>query len=364
MNTRGLTELIVLNVALDLNVISQALFTMLVIMALVTTFATGPLLKLLDPQGKLSTHPEEDVLAAARAEAAAMHAIVVAPQDPRRLEPLLSLAVPLARSQPPRELILAGLVVPSRIATGLAANDRELRETSSALELTRNALRGDDVEARSVAFTTPDAGEDLVRLADDDRIDLVLLDGRRPLLGDGVPRGEVGVVLERAQSDVAVLVERKGVPVIDPDHPVVVPFGGAEHDWAALELGAWIATAYDAPLTLLGASFNLADGTRDASRLLANASLVVQQLTGITAQPALANPGPDVIRKAEGAGLLVVGLSERWRSEGLGPLRSELVKAPPAPTLLVRRGTRLGALAPRNDMTRFAWSSAGTPARR
>lgn len=364
MNTRGLTELIVLNVALDLNVISQALFTMLVIMALVTTFATGPLLKLLDPHGKLSTHPEEDVLEATRAEAPTVRAIIVAPQDPRRLEPLLTLAAPLARSQPPRELILAGLVVPSRIATGLAANDRELRDTAAALELTRNSLRADGVEARAVAFTTPDSGDDLVRLASDPRIDLVLLDGRRPLLGDGVPRGDVGAVLERAQSDVAVLVERKGVPVIGPDHPVVVPFGGAEHDWAALELGAWIATAYEAPLTLLGASFNLADGSRDASRLLASASLVVQQLTGIVAQPALANPGPDVIRKAEGAGLLVVGLSERWRSEGLGPLRSELVKAPPAPTLLVRRGTRLGALAPRDDMTRFSWSSAGTPARR
>jgi hypothetical protein len=190
------------------------------------------------------------------------------------------------------------------------------------------------------------------------------MDGRRPLLGGGVPKGEVGAVLERAQSDVAVLVERKGAPVIDAEHPVVVPFGGAEHDWAALELGAWIAAAYDAPLTLLGASFNLADGTRDASRLLANASLVVQQLTGIVAQPALANPGEDVIRKADGAGLLVVGLSERWRTEGLGPLRSELVKSPPAATLLVRRGARLGALAPRDDMTRFAWSSAGTPARR
>src|SRR5205823_5709008 len=59
MNTRGLTELIVLNIALDLHVISQALFTMLVIMALVTTFMTGPLLKLLDPKGTLSDQPGE-----------------------------------------------------------------------------------------------------------------------------------------------------------------------------------------------------------------------------------------------------------------------------------------------------------------
>ncbi len=44
MNTRGLMELIVLNVGLDMGVLSPTLFAMLVLMALVTTFATTPLL--------------------------------------------------------------------------------------------------------------------------------------------------------------------------------------------------------------------------------------------------------------------------------------------------------------------------------
>jgi Kef-type K+ transport system membrane component KefB len=44
MNTRGLMELIVLNIGLDLGVISPILFAMLVIMAVVTTFATTPIL--------------------------------------------------------------------------------------------------------------------------------------------------------------------------------------------------------------------------------------------------------------------------------------------------------------------------------
>src|SRR5262249_16442521 len=47
MNTRGLMELIVLNIGLDLGIISPALFAMMVIMALVTTMATSPLLHLL-----------------------------------------------------------------------------------------------------------------------------------------------------------------------------------------------------------------------------------------------------------------------------------------------------------------------------
>ena len=50
MNTRGLMELIVLNIGLDLNVISPTLFAMMVLMALVTTIATTPVLQWLTPR--------------------------------------------------------------------------------------------------------------------------------------------------------------------------------------------------------------------------------------------------------------------------------------------------------------------------
>jgi Kef-type K+ transport system membrane component KefB len=49
MNTRGLIELVILNVGLDLGVITPTLFSMMVIMALVTTFMTTPLLRLVTP---------------------------------------------------------------------------------------------------------------------------------------------------------------------------------------------------------------------------------------------------------------------------------------------------------------------------
>jgi Kef-type K+ transport system membrane component KefB len=48
MNTRGLMQLIVLNIGLDLKVISPTLFAMLVLMAVVTTFATTPVLDALN----------------------------------------------------------------------------------------------------------------------------------------------------------------------------------------------------------------------------------------------------------------------------------------------------------------------------
>ncbi|MER6176715.1 cation:proton antiporter [Streptosporangium sp. NPDC001681] len=48
MNCRGVTELVILSIGLGLGIITQALFTMLVIVALVSTAATAPLLELLD----------------------------------------------------------------------------------------------------------------------------------------------------------------------------------------------------------------------------------------------------------------------------------------------------------------------------
>jgi Kef-type K+ transport system membrane component KefB len=55
MNTRGLMQLIVLNVGLDLGVISPTLFTMMVLMALATTMATTPILRrIVAPGGQTS----------------------------------------------------------------------------------------------------------------------------------------------------------------------------------------------------------------------------------------------------------------------------------------------------------------------
>jgi hypothetical protein len=86
--------------------------------------------------------------------------------------------------------------------------------------------------------------------------------------------------------------------------------------------------------------------------------MLVQQYAGIPAEPVVAEPGrAGVLEAAEGAGLLVIGLSERWRQEGLGDVRAEIARSAPAATLFVRRGRRPGALAPQADVTQFGWSS-------
>jgi Kef-type K+ transport system membrane component KefB len=61
MNTRGLMELIVLNVGLDLGIITPTLFSIMVVMALVTTALTSPVLRLL--KGQIPSGDETDIQA-------------------------------------------------------------------------------------------------------------------------------------------------------------------------------------------------------------------------------------------------------------------------------------------------------------
>ena len=370
MNTRGLTELIVLNLALEKGVISQALFAALVIMALATTFMTGPLLRVLDPDRTYSA-PVEDELDEARRRSEVdipvpipERAILVAPRSPAALGALVAVAAPLARSMPPRELILTEILEPSRggaVRGALQTENVRVAAADADVQRARSELVAEGIAARAVSFISAERGGDLARLARREEVDLILLDGRRPLLGGSIPRGDVGEVLADAPCDVAVLVSRETEVVALAGGPVTVAFGGAEHDWAALELGGWLAAATGTPLRLVGAGDE--GSGRDAGRLLADASLLVQTFTGVAAETRLIVPGREgVLEAAEGSSLLVLGLSQRWREEGLGETREAIVREARWPTLFVRRGQRPGALAPRDSMTRFEWSvAAGAP---
>jgi DNA-binding SARP family transcriptional activator len=271
-------------------------------------------------------------------------AILVAPGTMDALGGLIGLAKPLATAEPGHELIVAAVV---------GAGD--LHAATAALGGHREELLELGIGARTAAFSSPTRGADITRLAGQESVDLLVTDCRGPELDP-----ETAVVLERAPCDVALLAQAGGTL---REGAVIVPFGAGGHDWAALALGSWVARATGAPLRLIGTASGGEDA-RDASRLLADASLIVQRVAGIAAEPLLGGPGRRGIAElAEGAGLLVVGLSERWRQEGLGRVRGELAEKPPAPTVFVRRGARPGGLAPAETRTRFRWSLTGATRR-
>ena len=193
---------------------------------------------------------------------------------------------------PLREVIHAAvrLLEPSAVATGILELDRRYREALAELEAAR-AMWSDGPPLRTAALLVagvPSAASSGCA-AGPDRVEHAVVDGWQPVLGGGVLGGPIRPLLEEAPSDVAVLVHREELGVVfDRSRPVIVPFGGAEHDWATLELGHLDRVLDRDPLRLLGAE-SAASGQPedDPTRLPANRSVVLQQLTGVSAETRL-----------------------------------------------------------------------------
>lgn len=263
--------------------------------------------------------------------------IVVAAVDADATIGLIELAAPLA-SEPRRELIVIRTV----------ADANELSPATAALHPIQSRLLESGIAARTAAFTSVMPGADVSRVAAEQDADLIIVDAPGQLLEDSRLLG----LLNHALCDVAIVVGS-----FTGRGNIVVPFGGGEHDWAAVELGAWLARSNAAGLSLAG---SLSGPTgRDSSRLLASASLAVQQALGVSAAPLLVEPEPAALVAAVADAVVCVGLPDRWQRDGLGPTRTALAARSEGPTIVVRRGVRPGGLAPRGADTRFTWTIAG-----
>ena len=271
------------------------------------------------------------------------HSVLVVASGGKGLEALLTIAEPLGLL-PDRELIVASLL----------EDERELEREATAASARCAALLA---ACRTAIFTTANPPEDIVRLARASNVGLVLMNAPPEIDADRVP-GVLTALFERSPSDVAMLatVTADGGSAAG----VYVPFGGGDHDWAALELGAWLASATGDALRLVGTKADSTTSRRDASRLLADASLATQRTVGIATVPVLAEPTEEALVAAvERAALVVVGISPRWRHEGIGASRRALVRRARPPVLLVHRGPRPSGLAPHGSSTRFTWTLEG-----
>ena len=265
--------------------------------------------------------------------------LVVARSDPH-LDSLLAIAEPLAKRLA-RELILARPV----------GQEDDLAAATAATNARRRRLA---VMTRAAAFTTSERARDVVRMTTSHDVELVLLDAPDRLGEERLPE-ELAEILEHSPAQVAILA---GTRVdLRAGTGVFVPFGAGEHDWAALELGALLASSADVPLRLLGTKAQSWRGQRDASFVLADAALAVQRLVDVDSEPLLAERTEEALVQAvAGASLVAMGISPRWRRDGIGATRRALVLEAQPPILLVHRGPRPGGLAPRESRTRFTWS--------
>ncbi|WP_394829704.1 cation:proton antiporter [Pendulispora albinea] len=368
MNTRGLMELIVLNMGLDLGVISPTLFTMLVLMALITTFMTTPLLQLTYPIERFAqelTDPQEEDEAkpGEPAGAPAADGVAAAAGAPDEQAPYTALVcVAYERSGP-------GLITLGSAIAGAPDVDAKLY----ALRLRRATDRGSffldkdaagpggdpsgeeaalvplldtarklGVNVRPLSFLSDLPGRDICDVSKVKHANLVLLGWHKPILTASMLGGTVHEVMLGTPSDVGVFVDR-GLERIGR---LLVPYLGSEHDRAALYLARRIAESTGANVVVLhivkpdGAGERLGAEQRVREEFQERGRNRPYDVSFEVVQ----HESPEeavIVESRAGYDLVLVGVGESWglahRTFGL---QSEaILKQSPASVLVVRKGS-------------------------
>lgn len=353
MNTRGLMELVVLNIGLDLGVISPTVFTIMVLMALVTTFMTSPLLQLVYPP---SLYTRE--LAAAHAshdeQAPSGFCVLMCVSYSGTGPGMITLVEALLRGDSERSRLYAlKLQRPIERTSTYLADVREIQGTESALAPLVDQAQRRGLEVRPLSFLSSDPGRDICNVAEVKAADLVLLGWHRPLFNRAALGGTVNEVLSRAQPKgvVGVLVDR-GLQAI---RRVLVPFNGTPHDRAALRLAQRLLEHGGVEVTVLhvvsrrsggaGASPRLGvkeavgevfgepagaagEGSRVTVKVIEHTEPAVAALREVTQAPA----------ETAAYDLVLIGVGAEWglRRRPFGITQEYLIRACPVSLLIVR----------------------------
>lgn len=194
MNTRGLMELIVLNIGYDLGVLTPEVFAMFVLMALVTTFMTGPALDVIN-----YFFPEQAVREERR-----FYKILFAFGPAEKGKKLLRIADQLSHSRGPETTITAFHLTPSSDINPKEA--RTYEEESFRLVRAEADTRG--IKIKTLYRATNDINREIAREANDGVYDLLLVGGSRSLFSDDAVGGKVKTLIAETHCHVGVLVDR------------------------------------------------------------------------------------------------------------------------------------------------------------
>ena len=252
MNTRGLTELIVLNIGLNLGVITPLLFTMLVIMALVTTFMTSPLLEwtypkqLIREQEMPPDDPNPD-----RPD----YSILVPVANPKSQQGLMKIAIEIARS-PVHKAVVHPLSLiqfeqdyafenlPQEADRRILRRQEKLAASLASLSVSTKAPPTLEPMVQPIIEPIVQLSGDVARTTHDIALarstDLIVVGWHRPAFSNNRLGGRVGQILSTAPVDVAVFVDSGAAQSSVGLHTVypklLLPYSPNVHTELGLEL--------------------------------------------------------------------------------------------------------------------------------
>ncbi len=337
MNTRGLMELVILNIGLQEGVITPAIFAMMVIMALITTALTTPVLHWVYPAARFGG----DESVAKATEARRDYSVLIPVALPSNGAVLARLGSALVGPGPNSgRLVALHLRRPVDHEAYRSGLDEAIEPTDRpefAPLLTEAALWKEPVEALS--FVTRDAGADICAVAQAKRVDMVLMGFHKPVFGQTMLGGTVHRVLSTCETNVAVFVDRG----FDDVKKILVPYLGSRHDRFAMEVAGRMARNTKAKITVV----HVVPPARSANVRTLEAQEAVQRVFNDPSQPQQVDfrvieddsPVAAVLREAVGFDLVIIGVAEEWGLEShlFGWRPERIARDSPSSMLIVRR---------------------------
>ncbi|GAA0258607.1 cation:proton antiporter [Cryptosporangium japonicum] len=278
MNTRGLTEIVILTVGLQLGILNQDLFSLMVVMAIVTTVMAGPLLTRFYPKRRI----ERDIAEAERlslGEAPATRVFVVV-DEPSTQGDDVEVAGALVGARRPAEVVLSRML-PYRapaleVGTGLSGELLEMTRSLAELEELAARVRRDDLPAPVLSRFSHDVEHELGLQIEASEPDVVVV------------RAGAHALTERVRGQLVTV----GTLPSEPS-AVAVRWSADADGSAALRSAALLAASRGLPLVI-------DDGERSGRRATASAADLARR--GLVAS---AGPAPaDALVIVGGAGLI------------------------------------------------------------
>jgi Kef-type K+ transport system membrane component KefB/nucleotide-binding universal stress UspA family protein len=335
MNTRGLTELVILTIGQSLGVLSDRTFAMMVIMALATTFMATPIINRLIPRKRMV-----QMLAGGEPAPVRMR-VLVALGNPVNAPSLVEAGIGLIGSERPAELLLVRLIATARapeFRTGLQDEESQVNASLEAMRALVREAEAAGLSARPVSFLSDAVAPDLAYIAETQNCDTILLGWHRPSLARHVIRTNVHFLFQKAPGAVVVFVDRHGNGVRQgADRPVLVALTGDSNDAAAMQAGLRVAEQLASFVELVGYVGRKDRQPPSAEKLAATASQLQQAGTVRVASRVVCGDARSVIvSESSRAAAVVVALGSDWPTGDFGQPASALTEATDCPVLVVR----------------------------
>jgi Kef-type K+ transport system membrane component KefB/nucleotide-binding universal stress UspA family protein len=344
MNTRGLTELIVLNIGLNLGVISPLLFTMLVIMALVTTVMTSPLLEWTYPKrliklDQLQEEPEEGI-----AQPSLAYKILVPVANPNTQSGLLQLASAVAgqKNALVYPLSLIELEEDYQYESTPEAAEKLIASRRGSLDKVIGTLEPASVRKNVVSLVgiSHDVARETTQVAQSEQMSLVLVGWHRSAFIENRLGGRVGQILNNSPTDVAVFIDK--VKRKSQWKSLLVAYANNIHDDLALSLALrMLFSDRDRQLSIIQftQTANQEDGINsELWKTIESLPEEVRSRIEITPIES-ADPIQSVIRASASVDLTIAGTSRTWGIERqtLGRYTDTLAKECKSSLVIARR---------------------------